>query len=309
MKAGPPKRVVDGILLLDKPAANGQCSQNFSSNKILQKIKHMFQAKKAGHTGTIDPFASGMLPICFGEATKFSQFLLDSDKTYQVKMCLGIRTNTSDIEGEVIRKCSVPSLTLAEVDAAFDTFRGSITQLPSMYSALKFKGQPLYKLARQGIVVDRPSRVINVRRLEVISFEINQIEFEIECSKGTYVRTLVDDFGEQLGCGAHVASLRRLSVGPFREQEMVTIKQLEQSQGDFSQLDRYLLPVSMIVSQFPEVRLSDRLSTYVRHGRSVVLPEVSYFRWVKIITAQGLFLGVGEIVDSRCLVPRRLVRS
>ena len=202
------KRAVNGILLLDKPPT-------MSSNRALQTVKHLFAARKAGHTGSLDPLASGLLPVCFGEATKFCQYLLSADKTYLVTMRLGIRTDTGDTEGEVISERPVPEVTSAILEKIFDQFRGEIEQVPSMYSALKHQGQPLYKLARQGITVARESRRLTIFRLTVLNFTADSVQFELHCSKGTYVRTLVDDFGEVLGCGAHVTQLRRIGVGAF----------------------------------------------------------------------------------------------
>lgn len=295
-----PKRAVNGILLLDK-------SSGYSSNSALQKVKRLFRAKKAGHTGNLDPLASGMLPICFGEATKFSQFLLESDKTYRVSALLGIRTTTSDAEGDVISERVVPTLTFEEIDRKFDAFRGGIDQIPSMFSALKYQGQPLYKLARQGITVERPSRSVMVYDLTVMNFNNSIIEFDLQCSKGTYVRTLVDDFGEVLGCGAHVIALRRLLVGPYPYESMVTMEQLEAKRDHFPELDQHLLPISTSVSKFPEIQLTESMAFYVRQGQSVIISNAPSSGFVRIATKAGRFLGVGEIIDGSRLAPRRLV--
>src|SRR3989338_3679278 len=209
-----------GLFLLDKPLG-------ITSNAALQKVKRLFKIKKAGHTGTLDPLATGMLPIAFGEATKFSQHLLDADKTYSVTMQLGVRTNTSDSEGEIISTRPVPNFSLEKINCAFNAFRGQINQIPSMFSALKHNGVPLYEYARKGITIDRPSRPITVYELTVLSIENNHVQFTVKCSKGTYVRTLVDDVGEKLNCGAHVTQLRRLSVGPFLENQMMTMEKLD----------------------------------------------------------------------------------
>lgn len=296
------KREVNGILLLDK-------SSGFSSNSALQKVKRIFRAKKAGHTGSLDPLASGMLPICFGEATKFSQFLLESDKTYRVSAQLGVRTTTSDKEGDVVSERPVPPLTLDEIDKQFDLFRGEIDQVPSMFSALKHQGQPLYKLARQGISVERPSRLVTIYQLTVNRFENNIIDFDLACSKGTYVRTLVDDFGEQLGCGAHVIALRRLQVGPYPNEAMVTMDALDQERDDLIALDRHLLPLSTSVSAFPEIQLTESMAFYVRQGQSVMVSNAPNSGLVRIVTKAGRFLGVGEMIEGNRLAPRRLVSS
>ncbi|MCB1828003.1 MAG: tRNA pseudouridine(55) synthase TruB [Coxiellaceae bacterium] len=297
-----PKRSVNGILLLDK-------ATGFSSNSALQKVKRLFRAKKAGHTGSLDPLASGMLPICFGEATKFSQFLLESDKTYRVAAFLGIRTTTSDKEGEVVEERPVPDLTLEKIDRVFDAFRGDIEQVPSMFSALKYQGQPLYKLARQGITVDRPSRPITVYDLKVTDYKNNVVEFDLKCSKGTYVRTIVDDFGEALGCGAHVIALRRLLVGPYPAAGMVTMEQLESERDNVMALDQHLLPVSTSVAEYPEVQLTESMAFYVRQGQAVMMPNVPDEGLVRISTKAGRFLGVGEIIEGSRLAPRRLIQS
>ena len=212
-------RAVDGILLLDKPAG-------ITSNDALQQVKRIYAAAKAGHTGALDPLATGMLPICLGEATKFSQFLLEADKRYRVVAKLGLRTDTSDADGEVVetRPVNVTEAALAE---ALDGFRGTTQQIPSMYSALKYQGKPLYYYAREGIAVPRESRPIHVYELTLVRFEGDELELEIHCSKGTYIRTIVDDLGEILGCGAHVAVLRRLSVATYPSERMVTLEQLE----------------------------------------------------------------------------------
>lgn len=211
-------REINGVLLLDKP-------QDISSNDALQKVRRMFNASKAGHTGALDPLATGMLPICLGEATKFSQFLLDSDKRYRVIARLGQRTDTSDAHGEVIQERPVQFTQQALYDA-LDSFRGETLQVPSMYSALKHQGKPLYEYARQGIEVEREARPITVYELQFIRWEGDELELEIHCSKGTYIRTIIDDLGEKLQCGAHVIFLRRLEVADYPKERMVTLEQL-----------------------------------------------------------------------------------
>ena len=213
-------RAVNGIVLLDKPL-------EISSNKALQQVRGIYFAQKAGHTGALDPLATGMLPICLGEGTKFSQFLLDTDKTYIVTAKLGVRTTTSDADGEVVSTKPV-EVTDADILIAVDKFRGKSKQIPSMYSALKYQGQPLYKYAREGIEVPREARDIEVFRLEVLRIDGDEIDMELHVSKGTYIRTIVDDLGELLGCGAHVSMLRRVSVGSYPRDKMVTIEQLEE---------------------------------------------------------------------------------
>ncbi|MDP0561043.1 MAG: tRNA pseudouridine(55) synthase TruB [Candidatus Endonucleobacter sp. (ex Gigantidas childressi)] len=212
-------RQVDGIVIVDK-------FTGASSNEVLQRVKMIFGAEKAGHTGSLDPLATGVLPICLGEATKFCQFLLESNKSYRTLVQFGVKTTTGDAEGEIVEKRAV-SVTRSDVEAALKHFIGDIDQIPSMYSALKHKGQPLYKLARQGIEVERPSRTVSIFRNELISFDGDQCVLEVDCSKGTYIRTMVEDIGNALGCLAHVAELRRLKAGPYSEQESYSIEELE----------------------------------------------------------------------------------
>src|SRR3990167_10000985 len=211
-----PRFDINGILLLDKPLG-------LSSNSALQKVKNLFQAKKAGHTGSLDPLATGLLPICFGEATKFSQYWLDSDKTYRVRAKLGVRTTTSDAEGDIVFQSEVPHFTLADIEKQMAIFRGDIQQVPSMYSALKHEGQPLYKLARRGIEIERPARPITIYRFDLLRYANEALEMEVHCSKGTYIRTLIDDLGQALGVGAHVIALHRIQVGLFTASRMVAL--------------------------------------------------------------------------------------
>lgn len=248
-------RDIHGVLLLDKP-------QGLSSNDALQKVKRLYNANRAGHTGALDPLATGMLPICLGEATKFSQFLLDSDKRYRVIARLGQRTDTSDADGQIVQERPV-NFTQAQLDAALDSFRGDIKQVPSMYSALKYQGKKLYEYARQGIEVPREARSITVYDLQFIRWEGDELELEIHCSKGTYIRTITDDLGELLGCGAHVIYLRRLQVATYPIERMVTLEQLnellEQAQAQEvapgELLDPLLMPMDSPVENYPEVNL------------------------------------------------------
>ena len=214
------KRKVNGVLVLDKPVG-------VTSNAALQMTKRLFEAAKAGHTGSLDPLATGVLPLCFGEATKFSQYLLDADKRYLATFKLGVSTTTGDAEGEIVAKVQVPSLELSEIDAVLDQFRGKIQQTPSMFSALKVNGQPLYKLARQGIEVERKSREVTILRYDALEYEGDLLKVDIECTKGTYVRSLAEDLGKALGCGAHVAELRRIKSGPYELAKSVTVAELE----------------------------------------------------------------------------------
>ena len=295
-------RRVDGILVLDKP-------QGISSNEALQQVKRLFGAQKAGHTGSLDPLATGVLPLCFGEATKFSQFLLASDKKYWVRVQLGVATTTGDSDGEITSRTNADHVTQADVERCLDDFRGEIEQLPSMYSALKHNGQPLYKLARQGIEVEREPRRVEIYSNELVKFEAQQFELELHCSKGTYVRTIAEDIGAQLGVGAHVIALRRRSAGPFTEEDVITLPQLQEEREKGS-LDKFLRPIASAVDQWPVVKLTEATSFYLRQGQPVQVPHAPTSGWVRLCEADGEqehFVGVGEVLDDGRVAPRRLV--
>ncbi|WP_337236667.1 tRNA pseudouridine(55) synthase TruB [Proteus faecis] len=301
-------REINGVLLLDKP-------QDISSNDALQKVRRMFNASKAGHTGALDPLATGMLPICLGEATKFSQFLLDSDKRYRVIARLGQRTDTSDAHGEVIQERPV-QFTQKALDDALDSFRGETLQVPSMYSALKHQGKPLYEYARQGIEVEREARPITVYELQFIRWEGDELELEIHCSKGTYIRTIIDDLGEKLQCGAHVIFLRRLEVADYPKERMVTLEQLsamiekaQTAQEDpFSALDALLLPMDTAVAHFPVVNLTTIIAGYLKLGQPVrVNHDISEGEWVRVTEGdEKKFIGLAIIKDG-LVAPKRVV--
>jgi tRNA pseudouridine55 synthase len=297
-------RDVEGIFLLDKPIG-------ISANAALQQIKRIFAAEKAGHTGSLDPLASGMLPICFGEATKFSQFLLNSDKRYWVIAQLGVKTNTGDAEGEVIENNPVENFSEQKLNAVLEKFRGDIMQVPSMFSALKHQGRPLYEYARNGITIEREARPVTIYELTLIERTAQTLTFDISCSKGTYIRTLVEDIGDALGCGAHVAALRRLNAGPYQESQMMTIEALEKFQqtGEYSMLDQYLLPVDSAISDWPSVTISDPALYYLRRGQPVIISNAPTSGWIRLISSQKKFLGVGEILDDGRVAPRRLVKG
>ncbi|EKO3876141.1 tRNA pseudouridine(55) synthase TruB [Vibrio metschnikovii] len=301
-------RAINGVLLLDK-------TTGISSNDILQKVKRLYFAEKAGHTGALDPLATGMLPICLGEATKFSQFLLDSDKRYRVIAKLGQRTDTSDSDGQVVetRPVNVQRETLLTHIASF---QGQTWQVPSMFSALKHQGKPLYEYARQGIEVAREARKINVYEITLHRFEGDEVEMEVHCSKGTYIRTIVDDLGEMLGCGAHVTMLRRIGVANYPYQSMVTLEQLnalvEEVQGEesekYQRLDELLLPMDTAVQDLPEVNLIAELAHMVQHGQAVQVfgaPPEGLVRMTE--GEQRRFLGVGQIDQDGKVAPKRLV--
>lgn len=304
-------RPVNGIILLDKP-------QGITSNAALQKVKGIYFAEKAGHTGALDPLATGMLPLCFGEATKFSQFLLDSDKRYQVVAQLGQRTNTSDADGEVISERDVNFTDVALLES-IDTFRGDIEQVPSMYSALKYEGKPLYEYARAGIDVPRKSRPITVYEIELLDYDrdAKTLSMEIHCSKGTYIRTIVDDLGELLGCGAHVSALRRIGVSNYPLDKMVTLEELEvllqQARDEEIQpkelLDPLLLPLDSAVQDLPEVNIPLSMANYVMNGQAVQINDAPTEGFMRLTIGENHeFVGVAELNDDGLVAPKRLIR-
>ncbi|APX05233.1 MULTISPECIES: tRNA pseudouridine(55) synthase TruB [Vibrio] len=301
-------RPINGVILLDKPTG-------ISSNDALQKVKRIYFAEKAGHTGALDPLATGMLPICLGEATKFSQFLLDSDKRYRVIAKLGERTDTSDSDGEVVETRPI-DVNLEKLEACIDTFRGESDQVPSMFSALKYQGKPLYEYARKGIEVPRESRKITVYEIVLHRFEGDEVEMEVHCSKGTYIRTIVDDLGEMLGCGAHVTMLRRTGVAKYPYEKMVTLEQLnellEQAHRDEvapkELLDPLLLPMDTAVEDLPEVNLNAELTNLVQHGMPVQVLGAPEGTPIRMTSGEDkLFIGVAEVNDDGKVAPKRLV--
>ena len=288
---------------MDKPAG-------ISSNDVVQQAKRLFGAQKVGHTGSLDPLATGVLPLCFGEATKFSQYLLDADKKYWTQVRLGITTETADADGEVIAQADTSGITESQVTAALERFVGGIEQIPSMYSALKHQGQPLYKLARQGIEVERAPRRISIYSAELLQFSEASIELRVHCSKGTYIRSLAEDLGAALGCGGHVSALRRLAAGPYKEGQATTLDELREV-GDLREMDALLLPVSSAVSSWPAVRLHEDTAHYVRQGQPVQVAHAPTDGWVQIfeLAEKDRFLGVGEILTDGRVAPRRLVAN
>lgn len=299
-----PRRPVDGVLLLDKP-------QGLTSNQALMRVRHLYQAEKAGHTGSLDPLATGLLPVCLGEASKFTQFLLDADKVYRTRIRLGQRTTTGDAEGEVIAEATPPRLSATDIESVLARFRGEIDQVPSMYSALKKDGKPLYELARRGIEVERQARRITVHRLDLLQVDGDEWELEAHVSKGTYIRSLAEDIGEHLGCGAHVVMLRRLSLGPFEAPVMVTLAQLESAleQGGMEALDRLLLPTWAGLADWPRVELSEATAYYLLQGQPVRVPDAPAEGQVLIFEGADRFLGIGEMDSEARVAPRRLIRS
>lgn len=301
-------RDVHGVFLLDK-------HQGASSNDVLQKVKRLFHANKAGHTGALDPLATGMLPICLGEATKFSQFLLDSDKRYRVIARLGERTDTSDADGNIVETRPV-TFNQAQLDAALESFRGDTLQVPTMFSALKYQGRKLYEYAREGITVPREARPITVFELQFIRWEGDELELEIHVSKGTYIRTIIDDLGEKLGCGAHVIMLRRLQVAKYPIERMITFEQLQAMAAeansaetpDYSALDALLLPMDSPAEAFPIVNLLPSVAAYFKQGMPVQAANAPEQGLVRVTEGEEhKFIGMAEIAEDGRVAPRRLV--
>ena len=293
------KRKVDGVLLLDKPAG-------LTSNTALQKAKRLFRAEKAGHTGTLDPFATGLLPLCLGEATKFSQFLLDADKVYLAEVKFGVRTSSGDLDGEVIATRSVDLLE-TQVRQALEGFLGEIEQVPPMHSALKHQGRPLYEYARKGIEIERPARRVVVHSLELESFTGDACVLRVHCGKGFYVRALADDLGEVLGCGAHLSGLRRTAVGRFDIADAVTPAQLEACSEP--ERDGRLLPADALITALPELALDPESAWQIFHGQAVWLPRLRVGAVHRIYAPDGRFLGVAAVDEDGKLAPRRLIAT
>lgn len=297
-------RPVDGIVLLDKPIG-------LSSNQALQRVRRLFRAAKAGHTGALDPLATGMLPLCLGEATKFSQFLLDADKRYITCIQLGKRTTTGDREGDVLTDLPVPDLTDEALETVLNHFRGEIEQIPPMYSALKHEGKPLYEYARQGIVIERKRRQVTIADLTLISRTADTLTLDIRCSKGTYIRTIGEDIGEMLGCGAHLHSLHRVSTAGYLAENMLTLEAFEKiaEQGEDA-LDALLLPMDTAVEHLEKVFFSPEQTKEMMFGRSVanetLLTDGSLVRLYDQMTQR--FLGLGILKES-IIRPHRLVNT
>lgn len=276
---------VNGIVLIDKPLG-------LTSNAVLQRVKRLFHADKAGHTGTLDPLATGMLPICLGEATKFSQFALDADKAYQVTGLLGIKTNTADKEGQVVATVEQFELSLEQLEEALCLFRGTQTQIPSMYSALKYQGKSLYHYARQGITVNRPARTITIHTLNLLDFDGRSFSLFVRCSKGTYIRNLVEDIGEHLGLGAHVTQLRRTDSAGLETLPMVTLERLEQTV--YAERQSFLLPVDKLIEHLPCCRLSSDEAHRLQQGQVLKKTQGPSQQGLVRLYQGNNFIGLGE---------------
>lgn len=309
-------RPVDGVLLLHKPSG-------MTSNQALQRAKRLFGAEKAGHTGSLDPLATGVLPLCFGEATKFSQFLLDADKGYRTCIRLGVITDTCDADGAVLEESSTATITREQVESALESFKGDIFQVPPMYSALKLNGQPLYKMARQGIEVEREPRAVTIHMIDILAFRAGdaaEVDLDIRCSKGTYIRSIAEDLGRSLGCGAHVKTLHRSQAGAFNEKQCIALEQLEADyeQGGYDALDARLVSADAPVASLPAVDLPANSAYYFRQGNPVMDTKVYRIARqgdiVRVFCAESAqsarqFLGLGEITDDGRVAPKRIIAN
>ncbi|MGI9317301.1 MAG: tRNA pseudouridine(55) synthase TruB [bacterium] len=291
---------VNGMLLLDKP-------EGCSSNQALQKAKFLLNARKAGHTGSLDPIATGLLPLCFGETTKISSLFLNADKTYRVEIKLGVSTETGDREGKILEKKAV-DVDQPQIEKVLDCYRGHFNQIPPMYSALKKNGQPLYKLARQGITLEREARPVCVYSLVMEAFAGDLLTLTVSCSRGFYIRTLAEDIGQDLGCGAHVESLRRIRVGDFSIEQAVTLEQL-QAIVTPAQRENILLPTDRGLAHLPEIRIPDNLAQYIKLGQSVRAAQGITPGLVRLYAETSGFIGLAEVTEDYRLAPRRLFSS
>jgi tRNA pseudouridine55 synthase len=292
------RRAISGVILLDK-------ASGYSSNSSLQKVKRLFRAQKAGHTGSLDPLASGLLPICLGEATKLSSYWLNSDKRYEVRVRLGAETDTADSEGSVTRTAPIPDLSEALIETVLARFRGAIEQVPPMYSALKHQGQRLYDLARKGVEVERPARLITIHALTLLGFDATTLTLDVRCSKGTYIRALAEDVGRALGCGGHVEMLRRTEVGEFGLDLSCTMDRLEELSEP--ERDALLLPPDSLVLHLPAVELNESMSVLVARGNPLFVPQAPVSGWVRMYGRSAGFLGLGEVLDDGRIGPRRVL--
>ena len=294
-------RNISGIVVLDK--ANG-----LSSNAALQEVKRLYEANKAGHAGSLDPLATGVLPVCLGEATKVSQFLLDSDKRYRARIKLGIRTDTGDREGSIIERNEGISVSRKTIERALTKFKGEVEQVPPMHSAIKMNGVPLYKLARKGITVEREPRLVTLYQICLVEFVNSELELEISCSKGTYIRTIADDLGQELGCGAHVIELRRTQAGVFTEKDSISAEELALEKGNrgLDKIDQFLIPMDRAIQDLPEVNLPSITASHVKNGQAVLVRHLPKNGLVRMYEDEQ-FIGIGSIDDDGKVAPKRLI--
>ena len=294
-------RNISGIVVLDK--ANG-----LRSNAALQEVKRLYEANKAGHAGSLDPLATGVLPVCLGEATKVSQFLLDSDKRYRARIKLGIRTDTGDSEGSIIEQNEGISVSRKAIERALTKFKGEVEQVPPMHSAIKMNGVPLYKLARKGISVEREPRLVTLYQVCLLEFVNSELELEISCSKGTYIRTIADDLGQELGCGAHVIELRRTQAGVFTEKDSISSEELalEKENRGLDKIDQFLIPMDRAIQDLPEVNLPSITASHVKNGQAVLVRHLPKNGLVRMYEDEQ-FIGIGSIDDDGKVAPKRLI--
>jgi tRNA pseudouridine55 synthase len=296
-------RSINGIVILNKACG-------LSSNAALQQVKKLYEANKAGHTGSLDPLATGVLPLCLGEATKISQFLLDSDKRYRTKIKLGERTDSGDKTGTIIQSIADFSVSEADIEKELAAFRGEIEQLPPMHSALKVDGVPLYKMARKGIEIEREKRKVTVYEISLLNIAEDVIELEIACSKGTYIRTIADDLGQALGCGANIVELKRTQAGVFREEDCKDIEALTElkMQGGLGVIDDQLIPMDQAIAELPEVNLPSLTASHLKNGQAVIVRHLPKEGLVRLYEEEQ-FIGIGCIDDDGKVAPRRLIVS
>lgn len=303
-------RAVSGILVLDKPLER-------SSNSAMIVARAIYKAAKAGHTGALDPLASGVLPICFGEATKFSQYLLDADKVYRTTVVLGEQRSTGDAEGEVVAVTDASFLSEADVEVVLPEFRGEILQVPPMHSALKKDGKPLYELARKGVEVEREARPVTISRLELEGFRPGahaEVDLLVHCSKGTYIRSLAEDIGAALTVGGYVSALRRVQAGPFDESQALDFEALQplRDREAFDELDALLLPLDTALTHIPAARLGEVAAGFLRNGQAVFVPQLpagELFRLYETTPSGPVFMGLGELLADGRITPRRLLAN
>ena len=294
------RRDIHGIVLLDKP-------QGVTSNQALQRVKRLCNANKAGHSGSLDPLATGMLPICLGEATKLSGFMLAANKCYEVSATLGTATATGDSEGEIVDRTPVPALSEQAVEAVLASFVGSIAQVPPMYSALKHEGRRLYELARKGIEVDRPPRTVQIHALALLGYDSPTLELRVRCSKGTYVRTLVEDLAKALGTVGHVTALRRLAVSPFEDRQMIKLEAIEAAaDAGPEHVDALVLPLDSALADWPRLVVAPDNAKRLAQGQAVPADPAWPESKVLLYVPGQRFFGIGEILPARRLVPKRI---
>jgi tRNA pseudouridine55 synthase len=302
-RRGVGRRDVNGILLLDKPAG-------MTSNQALQAVKRLYNARKAGHTGSLDPLATGLLVICLGEATKVSAYLLEADKHYLTTCRLGVKTTTADAEGEMLESRPVGSYSVGAIEHVLRCFRGRIDQVPPMYSAVKHRGERLYKLARSGVEVVREPRPVVIHKLELMECNKGTWGLDIECSKGTYVRTLIEDIGERLGCGAHMTALRRLGVSPFEAPDMVDLDTLGRlAGGGFEALASRLLPIDSALAGWPSLCVDQASAFYLKTGQAVQIPGAPTEGKTRLYDRRHGFIGLGRVLDDGRVAPERTIRA